>query len=66
MHNIDGDTTFCPRCAVPLIVRDWYLIKQYRLDAAGCCPDCGAPLAGRFATQAGHFGRQRIPITIAA
>ena len=66
VHNIEGDTTFCPQCAAALIVRDWYLIKQYRLDAAACCPDCGTQLAGRFDAQAGSFGRQRIPIRISA
>ncbi len=66
VHNVEGDTSFCPQCAAPLIVRDWYLIKQYRLNATGCCPDCGAQLAGRFDAQVGHFGRQRIPIHIAA
>ena len=66
VHNAEGDTTFCPHCAAPLIVRDWYLIKQYRLDTTGHCPDCGTPLAGHFAAHAGHFGRQRIAVTIAA
>ena len=66
VHNIEGDTTHCAQCAAPLIVRDWYLIKQYRLNSAGGCPDCGAQLAGRFDAQAGHFGRQRIPVRIAA
>ena len=66
VHNVEGDTTFCAQCAAPLIVRDWYLIKQYRLNSIGCCPHCNAPLAGRFAAQADHFGRQRIPVTIAA
>ena len=64
VHNIEGDTTFCPGCHAPLIVRDWYLIKQYRLGASGHCPDCGAAIAGRFDAQAGHFGRQRIAVAI--
>ena len=62
VHNTEGDTTFCPACHAPLIERDWYLIKRYRLDANGHCPDCGAAIAGRFDAKAGHFGRQRIPI----
>lgn len=66
VHNIEGDTTFCPACHAPLIVRDWYLIKQYRLTADGHCPDCGAAVAGRFASKAEHFGRQRIPVTMSA
>lgn len=64
VHNTEGDTTFCPVCHVPLIVRDWYEIKSYRLTADGGCPACGASLAGRFDAAAGHFGRQRIPVAI--
>jgi pyruvate formate lyase activating enzyme len=66
VHNIEGDTTFCPNCQAPLIVRDWYLIKKYRLTADGHCPDCGAAVAGRFASKAEHFGRQRIPLMMSA
>lgn len=66
VHNIEGDTTFCPHCQAPLIVRDWYLIKNYRLTADGHCPDCGAAVAGRFASKAEHFGRQRIPLMMSA
>jgi len=35
VHNIEGDTTFCPSCRTPLIVRDWYQINQYRLTKDG-------------------------------
>ncbi len=66
VHNIEGDTTFCPACKAPLIVRDWYQINLYRLDSQGHCPDCGTALAGRFAAKAGHFGRRRIPVAIHA
>lgn len=66
VHNLKGDTTFCPDCKAPLIVRDWYQIHQYRLTADGCCPDCKAPIAGRFDWVAEHFGRRRIPIIIGA
>jgi pyruvate formate lyase activating enzyme len=64
VHHIEGDTTYCPDCRTPLIVRDWYQIKQYRLGAAGRCPDCGAGVAGRLGSQAGNFGRKRIPVAI--
>jgi pyruvate formate lyase activating enzyme len=66
VHNIKGDTTFCPDCKAPLIVRDWYQINQYRLTEDGRCPDCKTLIAGRFAPIAEHFGRRRIPITIGA
>lgn len=64
VHNIEGDTTFCPNCQKPLIVRDWYQINQYRLTPDGHCPDCGTALAGKFDEAVGSFGRNRIPIAI--
>lgn len=64
VHHREGDTTYCAACNAALIVRDWYEIKAYRLSAEGCCPDCGAAVPGRFAQQAGNFGRKRIPVAI--
>jgi pyruvate formate lyase activating enzyme len=64
VHNIEGDTTFCPKCHSKLIERDWYEINEYRLTEDGHCPDCGTAIAGKFAKQAGHFGRNRIPVTV--
>ncbi|MGZ8271903.1 MAG: AmmeMemoRadiSam system radical SAM enzyme, partial [Methylophilus sp.] len=66
VHNQEGDTTFCPSCHTPLIVRDWYQINEYRLTQSGHCPNCGSAIAGRFDEQAGNFGRKRIPIAIMA
>ena len=64
VHNIEGDTTFCPDCQAPLIVRDWYQINDYRLTSDGHCPDCGCAIAGKFDEAAGTFGRNRIPVAI--
>lgn len=64
VHNIEGDTTFCPNCHATLIERDWYQINQYRLDKDGHCPDCGCAIAGKFEEKAGNFGRSRIPVAI--
>jgi len=64
VHNIEGDTTFCPGCQSQLIVRDWYQINDYRLTEDGHCPDCGIAIAGRFDKNAGNFGPNRIPISI--
>ena len=66
VHNLEGDTTFCPHCKAPLIVRDWYQINQYRLSEDGHCPDCHTMIAGHFDDKAGHFGRRRIPVVIGA
>ena len=66
VHNRDGDTTFCPQCQTPVIVRDWFQINRYQLDPAACCPQCGARIAGRYDATLGDFGRKRIPISIDA
>ena len=66
VRNAEGDTTYCPHCRQALIERDWHRIANYRLTPEGHCPDCGTPIAGRFAAQAGNFGRRRIPIAIGA
>jgi pyruvate formate lyase activating enzyme len=64
VHNIEGDTTFCPSCKAPLIVRDWYQLNDYRLTASGRCPDCGGAVAGHFDATCGHFGRNRVPVML--
>ena len=66
IHHAEGDTTYCPGCHTPLIQRDWYQIKHYRLGEDGDCLSCGATLAGQFAARAGKFGARRIPIAIPA
>jgi pyruvate formate lyase activating enzyme len=65
VHDLDGGTTACPACQMPLIARDWHRITSYRLTPQGCCPDCGTAIAGRFAAFEGQFGRHyRIPVAI--
>ncbi|MBS1186180.1 MAG: Radical [Burkholderiaceae bacterium] len=66
VRHQDGDTTFCPQCHAPLIVRDWFQINRYRLAPEGKCPDCGAQLAGRYDDKPDEFGRKRIPVAINA
>jgi len=68
VHDVAGGTTQCVGCGKDLIVRDWYEIRSYRVDAAGACPDCGRPLAGRFgpvgAACGQAFGARRVPVAI--
>ena len=64
VHDVAGDTTHCSSCHTPLIVRDWYVIRDYALTEDGACPKCGTKLAGRFGKFEGQFGRQRIPIVM--
>lgn len=64
VHHQQGDTTFCSGCKAPLVVRDWYQINSYLVTQDGCCPSCNTPVAGRFDSRPGDFGRKRIPISI--
>ena len=64
VHYVEGDTTFCPKCRKPVIVRDWFQINRYQLAPDGRCPDCGTRIAGYFDAEVGDFGRKRIPIVL--
>ena len=68
VHDSEGGTTYCPGCHAALIVRDWYEIRRYDVDAQGCCPHCRTSIAGRFGAQLGHdgkaFGARRIPVRL--
>ena len=52
VHDRDGGTTCCPRCAAPVIERDWYAIRPVGLrvgaGGVGSCRACGARIAGHF------------------
>jgi pyruvate formate lyase activating enzyme len=66
VHDLEGDTTWCPGCGEPVIRRDWYELLDYRLDERGACRACGAALPGRFDAAPGHFGRRRVPVRLGA
>ena len=65
VHDQQGDTTYCPGCKTPVIVRDWYEILGYHLDATGHCQHCGHAIAGRFGPYGKPFGSRRIPVRMA-
>jgi pyruvate formate lyase activating enzyme len=48
IHDIEGGTTFCPRCQKPLIIRDWHHVIQIQINDAGQCPHCKTDIAGKF------------------
>jgi pyruvate formate lyase activating enzyme len=66
VHDTEGGTTRCPRCAQALVVRDWHRILDYRITADGCCDHCKAPIAGRFGRFERPFGPRRVPVSIGA
>ncbi len=65
VHDPQGDTTWCHACGEALLVRDWYEISAWNLDAQGRCAGCQTPCAGVFEPEPGHWGRRRQPVRLA-
>jgi pyruvate formate lyase activating enzyme len=66
VHDRDGGSTYCPSCGTRVVDRDWYALRDYRLDDHGHCTACGTAIAGRFDGAPGSFGPRRIPVRLAA
>jgi pyruvate formate lyase activating enzyme len=64
VHDPEGGTTYCHRCGEALVVRDWYDIREYHLDAHGQCLTCGARLPGVYAGAVGRWGPRRLPVYV--
>jgi pyruvate formate lyase activating enzyme len=65
VHDEDGGTTRCPSCSKAVVVRDWYVIRAYRLTDDGRCGACGAAVAGTYDGPSGRWGARRLPVTVA-
>jgi pyruvate formate lyase activating enzyme len=48
VHDVEGQTTFCPGCRKALVVRDWNAVRENHLGRDAKCPGCGERIAGRF------------------
>ncbi|MBN2571233.1 MAG: AmmeMemoRadiSam system radical SAM enzyme [Ignavibacteriales bacterium] len=47
VHSEEGQTTYCPNCKEPLIIRDWHSIKTNKLKD-GKCYKCSQIIDGTF------------------
>jgi pyruvate formate lyase activating enzyme len=65
VHDPEGGTTRCSQCDEPLVVRDWYLLKEWHLDAEGNCLRCGTRCPGVFGGPPGNWGPKRQPVRLA-
>ena len=65
VHDRDGQSTWCAGCGGLLIERDWYVLGEWNLDAAGCCRACGARCPGVFEAAPGDWGPRRQPVRLA-
>jgi pyruvate formate lyase activating enzyme len=65
VHDEDGGTTRCPGCGQAVVVRDWYVIRSYRLTDDGRCTGCGTAVPGVYDGPCGRWGARRLPVTLA-
>lgn len=64
VHDPEADSTWCHKCGSLLIARDWYQLSDWRLDASGCCPDCGSRCPGIFEALPGDWGAKRLRVNM--
>ena len=65
VHDPQGGTTHCPGCGMAVIVRDWYVLTDWNLDADGRCNACGTACPGIFDQSPGDWGNKRQPVRLA-
>jgi pyruvate formate lyase activating enzyme len=63
VHDLEGNSTWCPGCGLRVIERDWYVIKEWKLIQNRCAA-CGFKIAGRFDEKPGHWGARRVPVRL--
>lgn len=59
VHDSEGDTTYCHECGEELIVRDWYVIKDWALSQMGSVQSA-ILFVPVFLTQATETGAQNV------
>lgn len=47
VHSIEGQTTYCPNCKEPVIIRDWHSVLDIRMNG-NICMNCKSEIAGIF------------------
>jgi pyruvate formate lyase activating enzyme len=62
VHDETGQSTYCHRCGVRLIGRDWYDITSWAMTAEGRCAKCDEACAGVFEAKPGAWGALRLPV----
>ena len=65
VHDEQSGSTYCKACGEVLIARDWYVLKAWNLDHAGCCQACGEACPGVFDGKPGTWGAKRQRVRLA-
>lgn len=64
VHDKAAESTYCHQCGELLIGRDWYVLSDWHLDAAGKCQFCGTTCAGYFQALPGDWGAKRLAVRL--
>lgn len=64
VHDEEGGSTYCHRCGMRLIGRDWYTLTEWNLTEDGRCNSCGTSCAGVFEAKHGNWGAARRPVRL--
>jgi pyruvate formate lyase activating enzyme len=64
VEDLQGQTTYCPKCKEKLIVRDGFKIMDWALKEKGLCKSCGTLCAGVFEDNHGNWGSKRLQIQL--
>jgi pyruvate formate lyase activating enzyme len=51
VHNLEGQTTYCPNCNEPIIIRDWHSVLDVKMKNNKCI-FCEGKIAGVFLGEA--------------
>ncbi len=65
VHDKKGESTYCHSCGEVVIGRDWYVLSEWNLNAAGECRNCGTRCSGVFESAPGTWGAKRLPVRMA-
>lgn len=63
VHDVKGESTYCPGCGEIVIERDWYQLGEWNLDMIGRCRACKTEIAGFFDPKPGKWGPRRQPLS---
>jgi pyruvate formate lyase activating enzyme len=66
VHDTQGGSTYCPKCHIRVIERDWYELGRWQLTDGGACRGCGDRIPGVFDGPPGGWGARRLGVRLAA
>ena len=64
VHDREGGSTWCPKCGVRVIERDWYQLGSWKLTDSGACQNCGTQIPGVFAGAPSDWGARRLGVRL--